>query len=294
MKILALIVTYNRLDLLKECICALRKQIYKDFDFLVIDNASTDETLQFLQKENISHIHLDKNTGGAGGFSRGFKEAVNKDYDYVWAMDDDTIPEKDCLQKFVQDSSKLNNDFGFLCSYIKWKDNEPCLMNIPTPCLLKSSNDVAFALNGLIRVKSASFVSIFIPIRIIKKYGLPIKEFFIWGDDVEYSQRISKYEKCYCDYKSVALHKMKSNNPTDIISDEPERIGRYKFAFRNRCVIARQDGIKGVIINNLSVFYQVIKILKSKSSKKGKKILVVISSWIRGQFFYPKIEYPKL
>ncbi len=291
MRILAIIVTYNRLDLLKECIIALSNQSYKNFDFLVIDNASTDGTLSYLKESNVPFVHMDHNAGGAGGFSRGLKEGVERGYDYVWAMDDDTIPDEDCLLNLVDSIEKLNSDFGFVCSYVKWINDEPCVMNIPSPASLSSAKTVFFAKTGVLSCKSASFVSILFPARIIKKYGLPIKEFFIWGDDIEYTKRISRYENCFCNYNSSVVHKMKNNNPTDIVSDIPERLNRYKFSFRNRCFIARQDGFKGIISNNLSVVYQIIKIIRYKNKKKLLKIFIVLSGWFKGQFFRPRIEY---
>lgn len=291
MKILAVIVTYNRIKLLKECILALKNQTYTNFDTLVIDNASTDGTAKYLKDSELLNIRMNKNTGGAGGFYQGIKESVLLGYDYVWVMDDDTIPMEDCLSSLLKTVEQIKENFGFLCSYVQWINKEPCVMNIPTPSLIKSSKDVYLLKQGIEKVESASFVSILFPIKIIKKYGLPIKEFFIWGDDVEYTQRISKYENCYCDFNSIVIHKMNNNNPTDIITDIPERIDRYKFAFRNRCFIARQNGIKGIIMNNFSVLYQILKLLKSKTNNKIRRLNVIISSWIRGQFFRPRIDF---
>ena len=66
------VVTYNRLDLLKECVQAIEKQTYPVSNFFIIDNCSTDNTWNYLKSirnEKIIPIHLDKNLGGAGGYS---------------------------------------------------------------------------------------------------------------------------------------------------------------------------------------------------------------------------------
>ena len=93
--IIAVIVTYNRKELLKENMEALINQSYKEFDILVVDNASTDGTFEYIKRlvndnDFISYFNTGKNLGGAGGFSLGIKEACLKGYEKIWIMDDDT------------------------------------------------------------------------------------------------------------------------------------------------------------------------------------------------------------
>ena len=91
-KIIAVIVSYNRKKLLKEALEHLLHQQNVKFDILIIDNASTDGTkeyiVDYLQKDNILYHNTGANLGGAGGFSLGVKMGVEKGYDYVWIMDD--------------------------------------------------------------------------------------------------------------------------------------------------------------------------------------------------------------
>ena len=58
MKVTAVVVTYNRLNLLKECVTALVGQSYKDMDILIVDNKSTDSTRDYL--EHISDNNREK------------------------------------------------------------------------------------------------------------------------------------------------------------------------------------------------------------------------------------------
>lgn len=93
-KICAVVVTYNRKELLVRNLDSLLKQNYP-LDILIYDNASTDGTYSFLYEKgylnynNISFIQGGKNLGGAGGFCNGEKEAIKGDYDFLWLMDDD-------------------------------------------------------------------------------------------------------------------------------------------------------------------------------------------------------------
>ncbi len=95
-KISAIVVTYNRKELLKECICALIKNA-EDADIFIIDNASTDGTQEeiktFVDNQRVYYFNTGENIGGAGGFNYGIKQAYSKEYEYNWLMADDTIVE---------------------------------------------------------------------------------------------------------------------------------------------------------------------------------------------------------
>lgn len=289
---LAIVVTYNRLPLLKENLCALFK-INTQADILVINNHSDDGTNDYLQKSNFDFITLEKNIGGAGGFYIGIKEAVTRGYKYAWIMDDDTIPYPDSLACLLEAANFLQNSFGFLCSYVEWIDGNACIMNKPELISPENNLEDEYVKKGIIRCKRASFVSMLIKTDTVKKAGLPIKEFFIWGDDVEYSNRIAQSDRCYFVSNSCVLHKMKSNNPTNIISDNPERLSRYKYLYRNQTYMARKKGPKASILNTGYIFYQILKILGTKTNQKWKRIHIVLSGWNKGLHFNPNIEYIK-
>lgn len=68
----AIVVTYNRKILLRENLQALCKQSYEKLDILIIDNASTDGTYEYikdlLNDARILYFNTGANLGGAGGF----------------------------------------------------------------------------------------------------------------------------------------------------------------------------------------------------------------------------------
>ena len=149
-----IVVTYNRRNLLKDCIEALLKQNYKKQEILIIDNASTDGTKEYIDNlidnKKVFYFNTGANLGGAGGFNYGVREALKRNYDYVWLMDDDTIAENNnALKSLVGKASYLKDDFSFLSSIAKWTDGKICKMNRQvTPPVLYGEPDL-FA-NGLI------------------------------------------------------------------------------------------------------------------------------------------------
>lgn len=292
MKICAVLVTYNRLELLKLALEALFNQTCEVSNILIVNNNSTDGTTDYLKsiKNNkIEIINLEENIGGAGGFYTGIKHAISRDYDYLWIMDDDTIAENNALEELIRGINILTDKhekIGFVCSNVLYKDNTPCVMNIPI--VKRAWNE--FLDMGIAKVESASFVSLLVNCDVIKKVGFPIKEFFIWGDDVEYTKRISKVYGGYVIGNSKVRHFMNKNQETNILTDDA-RIDRYFYDFRNSIFIAKQCGMKDltrIILGKILLFF---KIVIRKNNFKLRKVKVLFKGLICGVFFNPEIEY---
>lgn len=294
-KVDCVVVTYNRLKLLKECLTALENQTYEITNLFVIDNNSTDNTLSFLKKfsknnPNLKIIHLNKNLGGAGGFNKGMKRFIkDSESDFVWIMDDDTIPNNTALEKLMNNVD-ISSDLGFLASNIIWRDGTPAIMNVPTV----TSNWNQNISKGLVQIKSASFVSILFPRKVIEKVGLPITDFFIWGDDVEYTLRISQAGyKGYLVNTSIAEHKIAKNIGVDIIKEENKnRIKRYYYSRRNAIFTERNRLSKTQLLKWLvkCCVIEPTKILFKAPNHKMLRIRTTYKGTVAGFFFNPKIE----
>lgn len=287
-KILAIVVTYNRKELLTECLEALLHQECSFLDVLIVDNASTDGTYEYiepiLKNKRVIYENTGANIGGAGGFNYGMKIAVKLNYDYVWMMDDDTIVKKDSLTKLLEADEKLKGNYGFLSSRALWTDGNICRMNRQK---LKRGEQN----KELPKICFASFVAFFTKTDVIREVGLPIKEFFIWADDVEYSHRIQLKYDCYLVPNSEVIHKTKNNIGSNIAKDD-ERIERYKYAFRNETFIARKKNINGKLYEFAKNCFQILRVLLVSKKYKFKKIKIILSSIYEGLFrFNPKIEY---
>ena len=289
-KLLVLIITYNRLALLKECIQAVLGQTWNSFDILVIDNHSTDGTWEYLQalegKDSISFLRLGQNTGGSGGFHIGIREALRRGYSHIWLMDDDTVPDSHAAERLLS-ADRLLGKYGFLVSLPIWKDGSLCKMNLPLPGQFRREKGRILQ-EGLLPVRKATFVSMLLKADIVREVGLPIREFFIWGDDQEYTERISKKYKCYLVLSSVVQHKTKNNLGSDISTDSPERIERYYYAYRNELYIAKRNGILSLGFYFVRAFYSLIKILLFSKEKKWTRVLWLFRGMIAGFFFVPQ------
>lgn len=291
-KVVAVVVTYNRKDLLQECIKALLAQTYPELDVLVIDNASTDGTedlVRSIKDPRVIYQNTGANLGGAGGFQFGIKKGAALNPDYLWLMDDDSIPTPTALEELMVAAKKLGN-FGFLSSKVLWKDHSLCNMNIPKVSLNHKLKEFDGAPKKIIM---GTFVSFFVPVAVVRKIGLPIKEFFIWADDFEYSRRISREYPAYFVPASVIIHKCKSNNGSNIVTDSPERFKRYQYAYRNEVYVYRREGFPGWVHLGLKTALHLTKVLMNSKDHKKDRIRIIWDSTQKGFSFNPKIEYLK-
>ena len=257
----AVVVTYNRKNLLIECLEALKKQTTPIEGIYIIDNASTDGTPDLLKEKGyikelppvnltepwekefeiknlvdcnpikIHYVRMHENTGGAGGFYEGVKRAYEKGYDWLWLMDDDTLPQEEAMSKLLEKIYELKNvNLGFVTSKVLWIDGTPHIMNIPSIKPLVNNIPFNFYENkNVLVVESASFVSLLLNRKVVKKIGLPIKEFFLWADDVEYTLRITKHGFLGFYVKdSIVIHKTKTNYSSKDVYD-----WRFYYNVRN-------------------------------------------------------------
>ena len=189
-RVAAIIVTYNRLDLLKTCISRVREQSYHDLTIIVVNNGSTDGTKEYLDNiEDAVVIHQD-NRGGAGGFHTGMKAAYEAGYDWVWMMDDDGKPDKKQLEELLKGaertSSKLVN--AMVCDI-----NDPNQLSSGLRYKGKKLKSCSEAMNYLeIPDIIRPFNGTLIHRDVIDKIGLVKKEMYIWGDEMEYTYRAQK------------------------------------------------------------------------------------------------------
>lgn len=190
----AVVVTYNRKTLLVKCLNELLKQTHPIDRIFVIDNASTDGTPELLKSSGlldnsiVHYVRLPKNMGGAGGFHEGVKLAYESGFQWIWLMDDDGLPDENALRALLS----KKNEFHFLNSLVL-HDNENLSFPFSWPnhdTLIKSLKEVkSIAINGCVIGEACLFNGTLISSKLVNRVGYPKKEFFIWGDEVEYRAR---------------------------------------------------------------------------------------------------------
>jgi len=250
MLVACVIVTYNRLDLLKEAFQAVSTQTSLPNLVVIVDNCSSDGTRDWLtaladKRTDVKAVFLDSNYGGAGGFYHGTKKAYELGADWIWIMDDDTIPDRDALQRLLDcgiiDAKGEAREVGFLASEVNWKDGTRHRMNVPGPAKDWNSGDIRCP--EAVKISYASFVSILIYRGAFQKVGFPIRQFFIHGDDVEFTSRVTSAGlSAFYIPSSKVTHRTEANCgiTLEALAASHEQPERWRYTIRNLVAINRR------------------------------------------------------
>jgi GT2 family glycosyltransferase len=243
-RLVAVVVSYNRSALLEEVLVALHAQTVPPDAIVVVDNASSDDSVRVasLIAPKAHLVQLGQNTGGAGGFAVGIDIAIREhDADYVWVMDDDTVPTPTALGEMVRVLDSVVPQPAAVASRVVWHDGRDHPMNTPRerPFASRGQREVASSI-GCMAVRSVSFVSSLFNAAAIRESGLPVADYFIWNDDFEFSSRILRNRLgLYCP-SSVVVHKTKALASTDADPGE-----RFYYEVRNKLWLFRRSNALG-------------------------------------------------
>ena len=193
MSIVAVVVTYNRKNLLRACLSALVSQERQPDLILIVDNASSDGTREMLQAEgwldrsDVELVALSENTGGAGGFSAGLEHATSLGADWVWMMDDDAEPHADALAELAYVAKDPNHVYGSLATSGDETSWLTTLLGDPVRTTSRIADVPTQA-----QVMMLPFLGFMIHRDLVARIGLPDPGYFIAADDVEYCVRARK------------------------------------------------------------------------------------------------------
>lgn len=189
--VIAVVVTYNRCDLLKECLIAIDAQTVRPNRVILVDGASTDSTEAFAGKwldtdpERFTYLRLSSNLGGAGGFSEGLRAAMSGGPVWAWIMDDDAAPHPQALGALLSVDPDPENIYGSLA--VNGMDTAWTTTLISGNKELQA--DLAEEVPPLAHVRSLPFLGFMIHGNLVSRIGLPDASYFIAGDDTEYCLR---------------------------------------------------------------------------------------------------------
>ena len=252
MRVAAVVVAYNREHLLAEVLEALAAQTRTPDTLVVVDNDSTDGSAEVARAALEAWgdagrlISLNSNTGGAGGFAVGIAAAmIDPEVDWVWVMDDDTVPHPGALEAALNTHRRYratgDDSLAVMGSRVVWTDGADHAMNTPKPKIGadRAERRRAEAVDA-VPIRSISFVSAFLRAARIREVGLPIADYFLWNDDFEYTARMLRGARGLFVPQSVVTHKTRSNGSSD--QDPGER---FYVEVRNKLWVFRHShGLK--------------------------------------------------
>ncbi len=189
------IVTYNRVELLKECLACVCGQTIPFSRVIVVDNHSTDGTAEFLAaREDLDVIREPENLGGAGGFYDGLQRASQGEYDWVLIIDDDAMIAPDYMEKLLDYANAHTGIYGLAGKVVTEGHIDVSHRRRITNRLLYVESNVT---TGEYQKESfscdaATFCGLLLQGKKMREIGLPQKGYFLWYDDIEYCLRLQE------------------------------------------------------------------------------------------------------
>ncbi|VYU30775.1 N-acetylglucosaminyl-diphospho-decaprenol L-rhamnosyltransferase [Clostridium tertium] len=218
-KVAIILVNYNGEKYNEECINSILKSTYKNYEIIVIDNNSTDNSVKLLEEKFNSDIKIimsDSNLGFSGANNLGIKYALNNGFDYVMLLNNDTIIESDMIELMIDAS-----DSKYVISpKIYYYDNKNIIWSAGGGMNWIKGLPIQYGINELDsyennkkkNIEFATGCCILIPIECIEKIGLMSEEYFLYYEDTDYCVRMirSGYE-IYFEPKAVMYHKVSAS-----------------------------------------------------------------------------------
>lgn len=261
-KVVLTTVTYNSSGYLERLLAAAESSGYPLYGIVVADNASSPEHAVRVKElaaryDNVHYIRLAENTGGAGGFEAGFRYVLENlpEADWIWVMDDDAFPRKDTLEKLL--AHKDIPGMGALAPLIF--GNELQKMQIYHHKKLSRCLDTDITIAGseedlaeeCTPIEANAFVGPLVKMSVVRDIGVPDGSLFIYGDDTEYTYRISRKYGLYLVKDAVIGHR-------DVFTGSgvrrPNEFWKDYYKFRNRFLLIRKyrrsakEGLTGTLI----------------------------------------------
>jgi rhamnopyranosyl-N-acetylglucosaminyl-diphospho-decaprenol beta-1,3/1,4-galactofuranosyltransferase len=233
-RVTAVVVTYNRRDLLLEALAAVQAQTRVPDAVIVVDNASADGTAAAVHAQfpAVHLAELTRNTGGAGGFAYGMARALDGAADLIWLMDDDTVPGPGALDALLAARDRYpGGPPALVASRVVWTDGRAHPMNTPrTKPFASKADRLAAGAAGCTPIRSASFVSVLVDAGECRRRGLPQADYFLWNDDFEFTTRLLRGNTGLLCPASVVVHKTATFGST---SADPGQ-QRFFYEVRNK------------------------------------------------------------
>jgi rhamnopyranosyl-N-acetylglucosaminyl-diphospho-decaprenol beta-1,3/1,4-galactofuranosyltransferase len=187
----AVVITYQRRDMLRRTLEGLRAQERPVDEIVVIDNGTSDGTADMLRRDfpDVTHLRMEENIGPAGALQVGFEHANGKRHRWAWTHSDDILARPEALKTLLATAEQLGDDrLGLLCCWFEpvsthyfhngalWKHRVvqqrwPPVGSPPYP------TDVM------------TFKGALISMAMVPEIGVPVGDYFLMMEEYEYCLR---------------------------------------------------------------------------------------------------------
>lgn len=198
--VISVILNTNRKDDTLECLASLQNSTYMNHRAIVLDNASSDDSVEAIQQAfpEVQLISLESNLGYAGNNNVGIQAAIEQGAEWVFVLNEDTILAEDCLAQLVAGAS-LHERCGIIGPMV-YHHNEPGVIQSAGGHLSPLWESVHIGHNELDRgqydtprqVDWISGCAIMVRREAIEQAGKIDERFFYYYEETEWCVRITR------------------------------------------------------------------------------------------------------
>ena len=218
-KVYIIILNWNGKKDTLECLESVRSIDYPNFDTIVVDNGSSDESVKAIRKEfaEVKVIEIGKNLGYAGGNNVGIRYALENDADYILILNNDTIVDSQLLKALINAELQIQQP-GILSPKIYYFSDKKKIWYAGTQQIKQTArfrhigigyedNDKKY--KTIMETDYASGCALFTNASVFKKIGLFDEKFFLTYEETDFCYKAkNKNIKCYVIPEAKVWHKI--------------------------------------------------------------------------------------
>lgn len=213
------ICNYNKSRDVVNCIQSVIESRTDDYDLYVVDNASTDDSVEQIRSKYGDRVNLiinSENLGGSGGFNAGIRKVVSEGYKYVWCLDNDVLVDENALSALVEFMDS-HSDVGMTGSKVYHMEAPDYVQQFGISIDFDEFCVEAKYYNRLedgtmpevVYSDAVAACSVLVRSSVIKEIGAMPEENFLYWDDTEWGYRCNMAGYKVASYgKSQVLHAM--------------------------------------------------------------------------------------
>ena len=234
------ICNFNKKDYVLECVQSVLESKVDNFDIYVVDNASTDGSVEALEKTYGDHITVlanKENLGGSGGFNTGLRVVRDKGYEYFMCLDDDALVDENAIFELFE-YMEANPDVGMAGCRVYHRQMpdyiQQCGLYIDfdhyTAQTIGADQLEDGTLPDVIECDTVATCAVMVRGSVIREtnVGIMPEDNFIYWDDMEWGHRIH-----LAGYRVVTLAAAKALHQMGANTKRPNTFINY-YMWRNR------------------------------------------------------------
>lgn len=255
---LAIILTWNKRDLVDRTLETLVASGPIEFDVLVVDNASEDDTVEFITKKYpwVAILRNKKNLGGTGGFNSGMREGLRLGYKYLWLMDNDILVLPGAYRA-LRDTMDSDGRIGLVASHVLYIEEQHRTQEIgsridwKTGRLNQCDKDAVDPPPHINEVDFGSASSLFARAAAAREAGIWDPAYFITFDDVEWGARMKRHG-----WRVVATSEARVCHASYFARRPKQVLVSCYYSVRNALYFFRRNGM---FRNNVPLMYGIFR-----------------------------------